>query len=197
MSKPRFIAAIDQGTTSTRCCIFDRTTARRDEPARASADFPAAGLGRARSDRDLATHAGSGRARRSCAPARSPATSARSASPISARRRWCGIVARASRCATRSSGRTRARKSCAISSKPRAAAEIRRITGLPPATYFSGPKLAWILTSTGVQAQTPTAIAFGTIDSWLIWNLTGGTARHRCHQRIAHAADEHRIAPVG
>jgi glycerol kinase len=53
---------------------------------------------------------------------------------------------------------------------------IRTKTGLPPATYFSGAKFQWILEHIdGVRtaAQKGEAI-FGTIDSWVIWNLTGG-----------------------
>ncbi len=54
---------------------------------------------------------------------------------------------------------------------------IRRKAGLPPATYFSGGKLQWILENVeGVTAAAERGEAiFGTIDSWLIWNLTGGT----------------------
>src|SRR5918996_698488 len=53
---------------------------------------------------------------------------------------------------------------------------IRRKTGLPPATYFSGGKLKWILDNVdGVRAAAERGEAiFGTIDSWVIWNLTGG-----------------------
>jgi len=49
-------------------------------------------------------------------------------------------------------------------------------TGLPPATYFSSGKLAWILANVeGVRAAAGRGDAiFGTIDSWVIWNLTGG-----------------------
>jgi len=53
---------------------------------------------------------------------------------------------------------------------------IRRKAGLPPATYFSGGKLQWILENVdGVReaAEKGDAI-FGTTDSWLLWNLTGG-----------------------
>ena len=53
---------------------------------------------------------------------------------------------------------------------------IRHRAGLPPATYFTGGKLAWILREVdGVRtdAERGDAIA-GTIDSWLLWNLTGG-----------------------
>ncbi len=53
---------------------------------------------------------------------------------------------------------------------------IRSRTGLPPATYFSGAKIQWILDNVpGVRdaAQRGEAI-FGNPDTWVIWNLTGG-----------------------
>jgi glycerol kinase len=53
---------------------------------------------------------------------------------------------------------------------------IRRKAGLPPATYFSGGKLQWILENVdGVRAAAESGDAvFGTPDTWLLWNLTGG-----------------------
>jgi len=53
---------------------------------------------------------------------------------------------------------------------------IRRKTGLPPATYFSGGKIQWILENVeGVrQAAEAGEAVFGNTDTWLIWNLTGG-----------------------
>jgi glycerol kinase len=53
---------------------------------------------------------------------------------------------------------------------------IRRKAGLPPATYFSGGKIQWILENVdGAReaAERGDAI-FGNTDSWLVWNLTGG-----------------------
>jgi glycerol kinase len=53
---------------------------------------------------------------------------------------------------------------------------FREVTGLPLATYFSGPKLRWMLENiNGVRqaAQSGEAL-FGNIDTWLIWWLTGG-----------------------
>jgi glycerol kinase len=53
---------------------------------------------------------------------------------------------------------------------------IRRKAGLPPATYFSGGKIQWILENVdGVReaAERGDAI-FGNTDSWLLWHLTGG-----------------------
>ncbi|MFF4906662.1 glycerol kinase GlpK [Streptomyces sp. NPDC001260] len=54
---------------------------------------------------------------------------------------------------------------------------FREQTGLPLATYFSGPKAAWLLDNVpGLRTRAENGeIAFGTMDSWLIWNLTGGT----------------------
>jgi glycerol kinase len=53
---------------------------------------------------------------------------------------------------------------------------IRRKAGLPPATYFSGGKIQWILENIdGVRAAADRGDAiFGNTDSWVIWNLTGG-----------------------
>ncbi|MEM5775822.1 MAG: FGGY family carbohydrate kinase, partial [Anaerolineaceae bacterium] len=54
---------------------------------------------------------------------------------------------------------------------------LREITGLPLATYFSGPKIRWMLDhvpNLRKDAEKGEAL-FGNIDTWLIWNLTGGT----------------------
>jgi len=49
---------------------------------------------------------------------------------------------------------------------------VRRLTGLVLDPYFSATKLAWLLGEGGVPAGPD--LAFGTVDSWLIWQLTGG-----------------------
>ena len=53
---------------------------------------------------------------------------------------------------------------------------IKRKTGLVIDAYFSGTKLEWILKNVpGARAKAKAGkLAFGTIDTWLIWNLTGG-----------------------
>ncbi|GGZ86588.1 glycerol kinase GlpK [Streptomyces bluensis] len=53
---------------------------------------------------------------------------------------------------------------------------IRRKTGLPPATYFSGGKIKWILENIdGVREAAERGRAvFGNTDAWVLWNLTGG-----------------------
>ena len=48
---------------------------------------------------------------------------------------------------------------------------VRERTGLVPDPYFSATKLEWLLARTDVPRS---ELAFGTIDSWLVWKLTGG-----------------------
>jgi glycerol kinase len=51
----------------------------------------------------------------------------------------------------------------------------RSRTGLPLSTYFSGPKLRWLLDDLGLRGAAERGdVVFGTMDSWLAWNLTGG-----------------------
>ncbi|MET8678668.1 glycerol kinase GlpK [Streptomyces sp. NPDC004647] len=54
---------------------------------------------------------------------------------------------------------------------------FRRETGLPLAAYFAGPKIRWLLDNVeGLRERAEAGeILFGTMDSWVIWNLTGGT----------------------
>jgi glycerol kinase len=53
---------------------------------------------------------------------------------------------------------------------------FRRETGLPLASYFAGPKIRWLLDNVdGLRERAVSGdILFGTMDSWVIWNLTGG-----------------------
>jgi glycerol kinase len=55
---------------------------------------------------------------------------------------------------------------------------VRRTTGLLIDSYFSGTKIAWILDNVpGARDRAERGeLAYGTVDSWLIWHLTGGTS---------------------
>ena len=55
---------------------------------------------------------------------------------------------------------------------------VRTTTGLVVDAYFSGTKIAWILDNVPGARERAEAgeLCFGTVDSWLIWNLTGGKA---------------------
>jgi len=54
---------------------------------------------------------------------------------------------------------------------------LREKCGLPIATYFSATKLVWLLENVKEvkEAAKENRLLFGTVDTWLIWNLTGGT----------------------
>ena len=173
-----FVLALDQGTTSSRAIVFDHAGAIRGVAQKEfRADFPAARLGRARPDRDLGDAVGRGRRGAGQAPASGPATSPRSASPTSARRRCCGTAPPASRSPTRSSGRTAAPPPPATQLRAAATQPLfSRKTGLVLDAYFSGTKLKWLLDHVpGARERAMRGeLAFGTVDSWLIWNLTGG-----------------------
>src|SRR5918992_1207087 len=56
-------------------------------------------------------------------------------------------------------------------------ARFQEKVGLPLATYFSGPKIRWILDNVdGVADKAESGdLLFGNMDTWVIWNLTGGT----------------------
>ncbi len=58
---------------------------------------------------------------------------------------------------------------------------FRSKTGLPLATYFSGPKVSWLLDHVeGSRTRAEAGeLLFGTIDSWELWNLTGGPSGGR------------------
>ena len=54
---------------------------------------------------------------------------------------------------------------------------LRGRVGLPLSTYFSGPKVAWLLEHVeGARERAENGeLAFGTMDTWVLWNLTGGS----------------------
>jgi glycerol kinase len=72
---------------------------------------------------------------------------------------------------------TRTDKICEELEKEGGQDRFRLKTGLPIATYFSGPKVRWILENVDGAREKAEAgeLAFGNMDTWCIWNLTGGT----------------------
>ncbi len=77
---------------------------------------------------------------------------------------------------------------------------VRRKSGLVLDPYFSGSKYRWLLKNTpGIsRALSSRRVAAGTIDSFLIWQLTGGDVHvDRCVQRLTHLADEPENGPLG
>ena len=77
---------------------------------------------------------------------------------------------------------------------------IQAKTGLLIDAYFSASKIRWILDHTpGARARADAGtLAFGTVDTWLVWKLTGRLAApHRRQQRLADDAVQHPHAAVG
>jgi glycerol kinase len=71
---------------------------------------------------------------------------------------------------------TRTDAICSALAKEGGPDRLRGKTGLPLATYFSGPKIRWILENTpGARRKAENGeLLFGNMDTWVIWNLTGG-----------------------
>jgi len=67
---------------------------------------------------------------------------------------------------------------------------FRSTTGLPLATYFTGPKVSWLLEEVaGLRERAEAgALCAGTIDSWLLWNLTGGADGGRHASDVTNAS---------
>ena len=172
-----FIAAIDQGTTSSPLHrLRQGRPDRRRRPEGTRADLPQAGLGRARRRGDLDQRpAGRRRSRRQGRhhlrrrqgdrhhqPARDHAAVGQEHRRAGAQRH-------------RLAGHPHRR------AVPRARPQ-RRPGPLPPrdrpaaGLYFAGPKIRWLLDNVeGLRERAERGdILFGTMDSWVIWNLTGG-----------------------
>ena len=195
----RYVAAIDQGTSSSRCILFDRDGAVAGSAQREHAQILSARrLGRARPARDRRERAGGGRrggrgGRRERRP-----TWRRSGSPTSARRRCCGTARRASRSTTRSSGRTRAPRALVRAAGgdggPRPACARSRASRSPPTS--PGPKVALAARrrpGAAARARRPATCCSGRSTRALIWHAHRRAgrrrARHRRDEREPHAAD--------
>jgi glycerol kinase len=169
----RYIVAIDQGTTSTRAIVFDRAGIVRMAQREHRQIFPQAGwvehdpqeiwqrtqevLGEAISQIDRKSIAAIGITNQR---ETSVAWNRQTGKPYANAIVWQD---------------TRTKEICDQLSRDGGIDRFRGITGLPLATYFSGPKLRWMLENVPNlrrDAERGDAI-FGTIDSWLIWNLTG------------------------
>jgi glycerol kinase len=180
-----YVAAIDQGTTGTRCVLFDRAgqpVASAYAEHRQSVPRPGwvehdpeeIWAAAARVTADALARVGDGpHGRSQPAVACLGVTNQRETIVVWDRRTgrpvYPAIVWQD----------TRTRDACDRLLRDGAGDRIRSRTGLPVATYFSAPKLAWILDHVpGVRAHAERGDLYaGTIDTWLIWQLTGGADR--------------------
>ena len=174
------ILALDQGTTSSRSILFDRAGASSRVAQREfTQHFPRPGWVEHDARRDL------GARRRP----RSPRCSRRArltradvaAVGITNQRETTVLWDRATGQPVAPAIVWQDRRTADICERLRAEgheADVTRRTGLLLDPYFSATKLAWLLDSDpALRARAERGeLAFGTIDSWLIWKLTGGAA---------------------
>jgi glycerol kinase len=173
----RYVVSIDQGTTSTRCIVFDHSgrlvsVVQREHkqyfPQPGWVEHDAAEIWRnvrKIAPRALAEAGLTVEAIAAIGIANQRETSVvwdpRTGTPLSRAIVWqdtrtAGLIAE-------------------LRSDPRAAA-VQERCGLPLATYFAAPKIRWLLDSIpGLRERAERGQALvGTMESWLIWNLTGG-----------------------
>ena len=178
MSTPDLVLALDQGTTSTRAIAFrapqlaPAATARRD----LAQHFPASGWVEHAPDGSVRRRVGCC-ARRSPRPAAAPRTWPRIG--ITNQRETTVVWDRAHRQADPPRHRLAGpphRRGLRRAARGRARGDGDRATGLLLDPYFSATKIAWLLDNVAARAPRPNAgkLAFGTIDRFLLWRLTGG-----------------------
>ena len=172
-----YIVAIDQGTTSTRAIVFDHSgsivsTGQQEHEQ----IFPRAGWVEHDPERDLGQHPRGhrpGAVPRRHHPPRHRGR--RHHQPARDRRRLGQDHRQARLQRDRLAGHPHA-----VDRRPLADGGVDRfkaIVGLPLATYFAGTKIVWILENVEGAREKAEAgdLLFGTTDTWVLWNLTGGT----------------------
>jgi glycerol kinase len=174
----QYVAAIDQGTTSTRCMVFDAdgvVVARHQMEHRQI--LPRAGRVEHNPEEILAN------------TLEVAAAALDQANLTSSDIAACGLTNQRETTLVwdRASGKpvynaivwqdTRTDRICAeLGALGGGQNRYRDRVGLPLATYFAGPKARWILDEvTGARERAKRGeLLFGTVDTWLLWNLTGG-----------------------
>lgn len=173
----QYIAAIDQGTTSSRCMIFDHDGAVVSVAQKEHEQiFPRAGW----VEHDPAALWINTREVVAGALAKVDLTRADIAAVGITNQRETTVVWE------RSTGEpiynaivwqdTRTDQLCVELGGDEGPDKYRDKTGLPLSTYFAGPKIRWILDNVdGAKAKAEAGeLCFGTVDTWIVWNLTEG-----------------------
>ncbi|MFB7878169.1 glycerol kinase GlpK [Nocardia sp. NPDC056064] len=172
----RYVAAIDQGTTSSRCIVFDRHgrivgTAQREHRQ----IFPKPGWVEhdpAEVWRNTEWVLGAALGNSGCSAGDLAAIG------ITNQRETTVVWDRATGEPVYNAivwQDTRTDQLCTELAGEQGPQRYAERTGLPLSTYFAGPKLRWILDNVeGVRARAQAGdLCFGTMDSWVLWKLTG------------------------
>jgi glycerol kinase len=174
-----YVAAIDQGTTSTRCMVFDHdgrvvTSEQREHQQ----IFPRAGW----VEHDASEIWTNTREVAAGALAKADLNASDIAAVGITNQRETTVVW------DRNTGEpvhnaivwqdTRTDRLCAELGGKEGPTRYQARTGLPLATYFSGPKIRWILDNVdGARERADNGeLCFGNMDSWVLWNMTGGAS---------------------
>src|SRR5215470_15287686 len=178
MAKPRYILAIDQGTTSTRAILFDlsgepQATAQQELPQTYPAD------GWVEHDAEEIWRATVAVVKAALQKAHATAADV-AAVGITNQRETTVVWDRESGKPIHNAIVWQDRRTTAFCKELVAAGHgeaVQKKTGLLIDPYFSGTKVAWLLdhVAGARDAAERGELAFGTIDSFLLWRLTGGT----------------------
>ncbi len=173
----QYVAAIDQGTTSTRCMIFDHNGRVVSADKREHTQYlPAAGW----VEHDpLEIWANVQKVTTAALTKANLAAGDIAAVGITNQRETTVVWDRRSGEPVHNAivwQDTRTDRLCTELGGPTGPSRYQRRTGLPLSNYFSGPKIRWILDNVGNARQRSRRgeLSFGTIDTWLLWNMTGG-----------------------
>jgi len=176
----KYVLALDQGTTSSRAIVFDRegrTVALAQQELRQH--FPQPGWVEHDAREIWATQHAVALQAMQAACGGTPDARLFAALAITNQRETTVLWDRATGQPVAPAIVWQDRRTAAACDALRAAGHaprIQRKTGLLIDAYFSGTKLAWLLDHVpGARTRAERGeLAFGTIDSWLVWNLTGG-----------------------
>ena len=177
MARPRYVLAIDQGTTSTRCIVFDQQARPLGRAQREFAQhYPASGWVEHNAEdiwRDTLATA------RAAIEQSAVGIEGIAALGIANQRETTLVWDRDTGTPIHSAIVWQDRRTtdeCERLRRDGAEALVRARTGLLLDPYFSATKIAWILdhVSGARERADRGALAFGTIDSFLLWRLTGG-----------------------
>ena len=201
MSAARYVLALDQGTTSSRSLLFDHAgTVVAQAQREFTQHFPRPGW----VEHDaLELWDSQRRTMSEVLRSANVKASELAAIGITNQRETTVVWDRASGAPVAPAIVWQDRRTAPLCEQLRAAgleAEFSARTGLLLDPYFSGTKLAWLLDHVGgARARAERGeLAFGTMDSWLAWNLTGGArTHHRRHQRQSDTVVQSRLRRLG
>ncbi|WP_028936593.1 glycerol kinase GlpK [Pseudonocardia spinosispora] len=173
----RYVAAVDQGTTSSRCILFDHNGLPVASDSREHQQiFPKAGW----VEHDALEIWTNTREVVAGALAKADLSESDVVAVGITNQRETAVVW------DRATGQpiynaivwqdTRTDRICAELARDGGGEKFTQRTGLPLATYFAGPKVRWILDNVdGARERAEKGeLAFGTMDTWVLWNATGG-----------------------